>query len=83
LDTTPLSEVMTSSPHTQTMTSTMAFCLTMMSEGGYRHIPIVDDDDIPIGLVSVKDIVDYIVGQLQLDLGTIAHGESASAHSRV
>ena len=32
-----------------------------MSHGGFRHVPIVDQDDIPIGIISVKDVVDHIV----------------------
>lgn len=65
---TPISSVMTRNPHTEKMTTSMAFALNMMSQGGYRHIPIVDDDGYPVGMVSVKDIVDYIVEQLNKDL---------------
>ena len=65
---TAVSTVMTLNPHTEKMTTSMAFALNMMSQGGYRHIPIVDDDGYPVGVVSVKDIVDYIVEQLNKDL---------------
>ncbi len=68
LSTTLISEVMTPAPHTEQMTTTLAFALNMMSEGGYRHIPIVDDENCPIGIISVKDIVDYIVATLNKDL---------------
>jgi CBS domain-containing protein len=39
-----------------------------MSNGGFRHIPIVDQDDMPIGIVSVKDIVDYLVKRMMGEL---------------
>ena len=32
-----------------------------MASGGYRHIPIVDDRYQPIGMVSVLDIMTYLV----------------------
>jgi hypothetical protein len=32
-----------------------------MSLGGFRHIPLVDDDGSPTGVVAMRNIVDYIV----------------------
>ena len=68
LENTPISEVMTKNPHTAEMTTTVAFALNMMSQGGYRHIPIVDDAGYPVGMISVKNIVDYLCGTLTKDL---------------
>ena len=65
---TPIDELMTKNPETATMTTTIAFALNMMSEGGFRHIPVVDDDAVPIGMVSVKSIVDYIVKSVVRDI---------------
>lgn len=56
----PISNIMTTQPQTIEMTHTIAFALQLMSEHGYRHLPIVDDEDYPIGMISVKDIVDFI-----------------------
>lgn len=63
-------EVMTVNPHTEQMTTSVAYALNMMSEGGYRHIPIADEEGLPIGIISVKNIVDYIVSALNEDLET-------------
>lgn len=68
LEKTPIAEVMTAEPHSAQMTTTIAFALTMMSQGGFRHIPIVDDENIPVGIISVKDIVDYLVHSVNKDL---------------
>ncbi len=57
---TPVEELMTKSPETAKMTTTVAFALNMMSHGGYRNIPIVDDEQFPVGLVSVKNLVDFL-----------------------
>ena len=32
-----------------------------MEEGGYRHLPVVDDAGRPVGVLSVKRIVHYLV----------------------
>ena len=61
-------EFMTPNPICQRPDCTIAFALNLMSSGGFRHIPVVDDDDHPIGVVSVKDVVDYIVGKMLDDL---------------
>jgi CBS domain-containing protein len=29
--------------------------------GGYRHIPLVDESLTPVGIISVRDIINYIV----------------------
>jgi CBS domain-containing protein len=39
---------------------TVALAIHRMSQGGHRHLPIVDGQSRPAGLVSVRDIVDYL-----------------------
>ena len=46
----------------------IAYALNLMSQGGFRHIPIVDDEGSPVGIISVKDIVDRMVEGLMHDL---------------
>jgi CBS domain-containing protein len=54
--------VMTPGPETLRPSDSIAFALNLMSLGGYRHIPLVDKAGAPVGTVSVKDIVGYLVG---------------------
>lgn len=61
LDTIRVSQIMTPKPKTIDMGTSIAFALHLMSQGGFRHLPIVDDEDFPVGIISVKDIVDHIV----------------------
>jgi len=61
---TAISELMTEDPHTVDKETPIAYVLQMMSLGGYRHMPILDAERTPVGIVSVKDIVDYIVKSL-------------------
>ena len=53
--------VMTRNPETLQASSTIAFALNKMSVGGYRHIPIVDRGGKAVGIVSVRDLIDFLV----------------------
>jgi CBS domain-containing protein len=55
---------MTADPVRERPETTIAFALTLMSNGGFRHLPIVDDEDQPIGILSVKDVVDFLVQKM-------------------
>ncbi len=69
-----VSSVMTHNPQSQKLDGTIAFALNLMSLGGFRHIPIVDDDNMPIGIISVKDVVDYLVGKMNEDIFNLEVG---------
>ena len=52
---------MTAKPETLVATDKVAWALNKMHLGGFRHVPIVDAHGKPVGVLSVKDIVDFIV----------------------
>lgn len=64
----PVSKHMTLNPVTQPPHATIAFVLNLMSLGGFRHLPIVDEENKPIGMISVKDVVDFIVQSVNEDI---------------
>jgi CBS domain-containing protein len=57
----PVREVMSSDPATILSTATVGEAIRVMAEGGYRHLPIVDRDGRPTGMVAVHGIVHYLV----------------------
>jgi CBS domain-containing protein len=57
----PVREVMSREPATINTTATVAEAIRVMAEGGYRHLPIVDDHGKPTGVVAVHGIVHYLV----------------------
>ncbi len=67
-ETTPVDTFMTERPETLRPSDPIAFALNKMSLGGFRHIPLVDDDGRPVGVISVKDIVDYIADFFATDV---------------
>ena len=57
----PVGEVMTPDPETLSVHATVAYVLNKMSVGGFRHVPVVDDDHRPYGVISVSDVVAFLV----------------------
>lgn len=60
-ESTPVDRLMTANPEALHPTDDIVFALNKMSLGGFRHVPLVDEEHRPVGVISVKDIVDYIV----------------------
>jgi len=59
---TPVRKLMTKDPESLRLTDSIAYALNKMGLGDYRHVPLVDSADAPVGIISVKDIVHYVVG---------------------
>jgi CBS domain-containing protein len=57
----PVAEVMTPDPVVVHPKEPIAVAVRLMEEGGYRHLPVVNDKGCALGVVSVKRIVDYLV----------------------
>ena len=57
----PVRALMTPDPESLAPEDPIVYALNKMSVGGFRHVPLVDPQGCPVGVVSVKDIVDYIV----------------------
>lgn len=57
-DQTPVSEIMTESPRTIGPDRPFGHALHLMYEGGFRHVPVVDERGHPVGMVSARDALD-------------------------
>jgi signal-transduction protein with cAMP-binding, CBS, and nucleotidyltransferase domain len=57
----PIQKFMTRDPIVVTTDCTIAYALTLMSEGGFRNLPIVDRENRPRAVATIKDLVDFIV----------------------
>jgi CBS domain-containing protein len=57
----PLAEMMTPEPECLLVTQTIAEVLNLMSVGGFRHVPVVDERHHPAFVVSVRDVVQFLV----------------------
>jgi CBS domain-containing protein len=52
---------MTPNPESLTDDDQILYALNRMTIGGYRHIPLTDLEGHLTGVISVKDIVEYLV----------------------
>ncbi|MBM3214652.1 CBS domain-containing protein [Candidatus Poribacteria bacterium] len=57
----PLSDLMTRNPAALHLEDSILFAMNRMHVGGYRHIPLVDADGTPVGIISVRAVIDYLV----------------------
>lgn len=54
-------EVMTRTPESIQDDQTIAEVLNIMSIGGFRHVPVVDQQNRPLFVISVRDVVQFLV----------------------
>ncbi|MAT72473.1 MAG: CBS domain-containing protein [Planctomycetaceae bacterium] len=55
----PISSVMTPNPATLRAEDKIALALQRMNVGGYRHLPILDGEEL-VGVISIRDILNYL-----------------------
>ena len=58
---TPVAECMTADPVTVSAKEPIRFAVERMEQGGYRHLPVVDEKQRLVGILSIKRIVHYLV----------------------
>ena len=56
----PVDRFMTPEPAVLRRTDCLGDAVRMMTERGYRHIPLLDGQGLRAGLISAKDIVNYV-----------------------
>lgn len=66
--TTKIKEVSTMDPVTVPPETSIAYALNLMSHGGFRHLPVVDENKTALGVVSVRDVLDKISELLVQDM---------------
>lgn len=62
---TPVKEIMTSDVLVATREMTAQHCLGMMTEGHFRHLPVVEEGRV-VGLVSIGDLVKCVIDDQQV-----------------
>lgn len=56
----PLERFMTPRPRTLSLEDDLDTAICLMTEGGYRHLPIVDSDGTLAGVLSVRNIIVHL-----------------------
>ncbi|HJW26650.1 MAG TPA: CBS domain-containing protein [Rhodocyclaceae bacterium] len=67
-DKTRLSEVMVSDVQTISANRSLAYALYLMAGGGFRHVPVLEEDGSPIGMVSARDALGEDIVEVEREL---------------
>lgn len=60
----PVSDFMTKKVESLPPTAKIAFAVHRMDQGGYRHVPVVNESGQAVGIFSVRDILSYLTKKL-------------------
>lgn len=71
LDDIGVTEFMIADPQTAQSDDTLTTAILHMARGGYRHVPIVDTENRPIGMVSIRDVMSYLVEEFLQEVLTL------------
>jgi len=82
LDHKPVSDYMTPDPETLSGDSGVGYALNKMVVEGYRHIPLVDDQGRPTGVVSMRDLIEYISGFYRQEVLNLPPDPRLGPHKR-
>jgi CBS domain-containing protein len=58
---TPLGDVMTKQPAALSVRDTVGTAIAKLSQGGYRRLPIVNDQGQPTGILKMEGILHYLI----------------------
>ena len=67
---TAVSEIMTSSVSTVSPDASVDDCMEMMTEGRFRHLPVVEDGQV-VGVISIGDIVKAVIERQRALIGDL------------
>lgn len=71
---------MTQDPESLRLDDAIAFVVSRMLVGGYRHVPIVDDSGLPLHVLSMRDLMTHLLDPSDRRISTLPpepfHGES-------
>ena len=77
-----VSDYMTRDPVALPADSSVAFALNRMVVEGFRHIPLVDDQGRPTGVVSMRELIEYLSDFFRKDMLNLPPDPGAAFRNR-
>ncbi|MYB96600.1 CBS domain-containing protein [Candidatus Poribacteria bacterium] len=71
LDVISVKEFMIADPQTAKPEDSLNTAILYMARGGYRHVPIVDTENRPLGMVSIRDVISYLIEEFPQEVLTL------------
>jgi CBS domain-containing protein len=65
---TSVEKIMTPHPQILMPEDEVAYVLNNMHVGGYRHVPIVNEDEEPVSMISIKDVVSWLLDHFPVEI---------------
>lgn len=79
---TRVDEVMTRKVHCVQPSQTSEECMALMTNNRMRHLPVVDESQQLLGMISIGDLVKEIISAQQFTISQMEHYISGSPHVR-
>jgi len=73
-ETLPIERFMTPDPAGLTLDATLGEAVRLMTEHGYRNVPLKDGDGKSAGLVSARDVVQYVAEHFPTEVANLPPG---------
>lgn len=67
----PVTEIMTADPESLRKDDELVYLMNAMHTGGFRHLPIIDDEGKPLHIVSLRDVLAYILDHFAAEIQNI------------
>lgn len=67
----PVTQFMKVDPQTAFPDDMLDTAVLYMAHGKFRHLPIVDENQHPIGMVSIRDVISYLVDSFPHEVLTL------------
>lgn len=67
----PVSDIMTRSVVTCHEGATLDELMEKMTQGRFRHVPVVDDNDALVGIISIGDVVKNHIAEVEMEVSAM------------
>ena len=68
LDRIRVKQFMIADPQAAEPEDSLNAAILYMARGSYRHVPIVDTENRPVGMVSIRDVISYLVEEFSQEV---------------
>ncbi len=67
-----IGEIMTRDVFTVSPESNVSECMSIMTDNDFRHLPVVQDDEV-VGMISIGDLVKVVIREQQFTIDQLEH----------
>lgn len=67
----PVTAIMTPDPESLRKDDELVYLMNFMHTGGFRHLPIIDEEGKPLHIISLRDVLAYILDHFAEEIQNI------------